>query len=237
MATTWRAWQAPGVRVVGIDVGTRQLHAVALDGHARVVDVEVLDAARLDDAVAWVAGARAVAVDAPDRWSTQPHAADEDLSPKFRTARCCEIALAREHRIWVPWVTPTRPGDGWIRVGIDLFDALRTAGHEPVEVYPHAVFCVLGGCRPPPKQQRAGAQARIGLLEAVGLDASWLPMWSHDALDAAAAALVALDHANGEARSATCGHDGSALWLPANGDPRGSAAGVAEPSPTPFGPG
>jgi len=236
------------MRVVGIDVGTRQLHAVALDEHARVVGVAVLDATRPDAVVGWTAAADAVAVDAPDRWSTAPHATDDDLSPKFRTARCGEIALAREHRVWVPWVTPTRPVEGWIRVGIDLFAALRAAGHEPVEVYPHAVFCALGGRRPPPKQQLAGAEARIRLLESAGLTATSLPMWSHDALDAAAAALVALHHANGVARPATCGHDGSAIWLPAlpdngnhagdgNTGPGGSATGVAEPAPSPLGPG
>lgn len=235
------------MRVVGIDVGSRQLHAVALDEAAAVVGAAVLEADRLGDAVAWAAGADAVAVDAPDRWSTEPHASEDDLSPKFRTARCGEIALAREHRIWVPWVTPARPAEGWIRVGIDLFGALRAAGHQPVEVYPHAVFCVLGGRRPPPKQQLAGAQARITLLESAGVTATWLPMWSHDALDAAAAALVALHHAQGLARPATCGHDGSAIWLPAVADDTGngadgrsadrSATGVAEPAPASFRPG
>lgn len=41
------------------------------------------------------------------------------------------------------------------------------------------------------------------------------PPPSHDVLDALAAALVALDRSRGRASRASCGHDGSAIWLPA----------------------
>lgn len=203
------------MRVVGVDVGARRMHAVALDSRGAVVGVGAFDAVRLAELVTWAAGAAQVAVDAPDRWSTAPHGADQDLSPKFRTARCGEIALGREHRIWVPWVTPIEPAPGWISAGIELFAALRAAGHDPVEVYPHAAFRVLGGGRrPPPKQTRTGAERRVRLLEEAGVRAARLPGGSHDAIDAAAAALVGLHRARGTARSATCGHDGSAIWLP-----------------------
>ncbi|HEX2273847.1 MAG TPA: DUF429 domain-containing protein [Acidimicrobiales bacterium] len=203
------------MRVVGIDVGARRLHAVALDARAAVVGVGVFDAVELDELVAWTGGARQVAIDSPDRGSTAPHRAEEGLAPKFRTARCAEITLGRHHGIWVPWTTPVEPAPGWIRVGIELFAALRAEGHEPVEVYPHAAFRVLaGGRRLPPKHTRAGAGARVELLERAGLSGAWLKMWSHDALDAGAAALVALERAQGTARPVTCGHDGSAIWLP-----------------------
>ncbi len=204
----------PGrVRVVGMDVGARRLHAVALDGRATVVGVATLLADDRDAVLAWTRGADAVAVDSPDRWSTAPHRTEEELPPKFRTARCAEIALARDRGIWVPWTTPTEPVAGWIQVGIDVFAALGEL--EPVETYPHAVFRVLAaGRRLPRKQTHSGALARVELLEQARLSAPSLEMWSHDALDAAAAALVALHRAGGTAVEVSCGHDGSAMWLP-----------------------
>jgi len=220
------------MRVVGIDVGSRRLDAVALDGDARVVEAQAFAAVDVAGVVDWVGAAAAVCVDSPDRPSTAPHAGDMTLPPKFRTARCAEIGLGRHFGVWVPWTTPERPTPGsWIAVGIALFDALRGAGHEPVEVYPHAAFRVLnGGRRPAKKQTPAGIEVRVSLLVAAGVGGASLATWGHDALDAAAAALVALDHATGRAVAATCGHDGSAIWLPA------SAAGVAEPSSSPVGP-
>jgi predicted nuclease with RNAse H fold len=41
-----------------------------------------------------------------------------------------------------------------------------------------------------------------------------LEMWSHDGLDALLAALTAARCAEGVAVEVTCGHDGSAIWLP-----------------------
>ncbi len=206
-------WHPGRMRVVGIDVGSRRLHAVALDAGAAVAGVGTFPADDLRPLIAWTKRADAVAVDSPDRWSTAPHRADEDLSPKFRNARCAEIALGRRCRIWVPWTTPTEPVPGWIQVGIDVFTALGEL--RPVETFPHAVFGVLaGGRRLAPKQSHAGARSRVELLEQAGMSGAWLEMWSHDALDAAAAALVALHRALGTAVEVTCGHDGSALWLP-----------------------
>lgn len=203
------------MRVVGIDVGARRLHAVALDLETATVDGDVFDAGRLDELAAWVSGAGQVAIDSPDQWSTAPHKGDHHLSSKFRTARCGEIALGRDYGIWVPWTTPVEPAPGWIHVGIDLFAALRAEGHEPVEVYPHAIFRLLaGGRRLPPKHTGAGARERVELLQQAGLSEPSLALWSHDAVDAAAAAVVALHRARGMARPATCGHDGSAIWLP-----------------------
>src|SRR5437660_2058838 len=151
------------MRVVGVDVGARRLHAVALDDAAAVVDVGVFDAAEPGELVDWADGAAAVAVDSPDRWSTAPHAADEGLSPKFRTARCSEIGLGRQHGIWVPWTTPVDPRPGtWIDVGIALFGALRAGGHEPLEVYPYGAFRVLNRNQPPPsKQTLPGSRSRV----------------------------------------------------------------------------
>ncbi|HEX3394991.1 MAG TPA: DUF429 domain-containing protein [Acidimicrobiales bacterium] len=215
------------MRVIGIDVGSRHLDAVALDGMGRVTDIRTFAAADAGSVVDWVGPAAAVAIDSPDDWSTAPHATDATLSPKFRTARCAEIGLARDHGIWVPWTTPVTPQtQTWISAGIDLFAALRAAGHDPVEVYPHGVFCVLDlGRRPPPKRTGEGRETRLRLLDAAGVSARWHDMSTHDAVDATAAALVARCHAEGDAIPATCGHDGSAIWLPTTASAGSRVAG------------
>jgi len=202
--------------VLGIDVGARRHHAVVLDEQARVTDAVTFAASDARAVVRWAEGAAAIGIDAPDRWSTALHAGDALLSPKFRTARCGEIALGVVHGIWVPWTTPVAPSPGtWLSAGIDLFAALRAGGHDPFEVYPHGVFRVLNhGGRPPSKRTTEGREERIRLLEAAGVDAAWADMAGHDLVDATAAALVALHRAQGRARPATCGHDGSAIWLP-----------------------
>ena len=142
-----------------------------------------------------------------------PHAGDDALAPKFRLARCAEVALGREHGIWVPWVSPAeRPPYGWIATGLTVFDALAPLGVPLLEVYPHAVFRALARTRLPRKATPEGRAARAALLAAAGVA---VPAGaSHHALDALAAALVARDHAAGRARRVGCGHDDSAIWLP-----------------------
>jgi hypothetical protein len=144
------------------------------------------------------------------------HADDESLAPKFRVARCGEIALGRDAGVWVPWVSPAA-GDvvaPWIAVGLSLFAAFAAAGVDAVETYPHGVFRRLaGGARVAPKSSPAGRAQRIGLLRAAGVTEVTLPLWDHDGLDALAAALVAADPS---AEAITCGHDGSAVWLPSH---------------------
>ena len=205
------------MEVVGIDVGARRLDAVALDDGGRVLETLAFPSADVGGVVAWAAGASGVAVDAPDAWSRALHADDDGLPPKFRSARCAEIGLGRIKGIWVPWTTPVTEEPGtWIAVGIRLFTALRAAGHRPLEVFPHATFRVLGGGgRPPKKQTAEGVRARTGMLRAAGVWGPAMASWGHDAVDAASAALVALRHTNGTARAVTCGHDGSAIWVPA----------------------
>lgn len=77
---------------VGIDLGQRRVHLGALDedlslGATKVVDVADLESLR--EVLEW---AFVVAIDAPEALSTSPHADDEVLPPKFRSARCAEIA-------------------------------------------------------------------------------------------------------------------------------------------------
>jgi predicted nuclease with RNAse H fold len=203
---------------VGIDVGASRLHLVALAGDRRVLSAAVLPTTELADAVAFCVGVgpRRVAVDAPSGLSPSAHADDGTLAPKFRAARCGEIALGRDAGVWVPWVSPPIGAVDiapWIAVGLALFDALADAGLEAVETYPHAVFRSLAdGERVPAKSTAEGLRRRVQLLRAAGVEEPTLPMWGHDGLDAAAAALVAVDR---EPQVLTCGHDSSSIWLPA----------------------
>jgi predicted nuclease with RNAse H fold len=213
-------------RALGIDLGATALHVAVVDGdrerqRLRVSAARTFAATDLEMVVAAAARVDAVAIDAPAAPSTAVHRDDALISRKFRVARCGEIALGEQARIWVPWVTPPDPDavPGWMRVGFSVWGALIDAGHDPIEVYPAGVFQVLAGRRPPKKSTAAGRRARIELL-AGELDLpAGIERWSHDGLDALAAALTAHQHATGVARR--CGHDGpgcdgSAIWLPAS---------------------
>ena len=160
--------------------------------HVAVLDVDgvnVFTTADVAVAVDACADARAVAVDAPSAPATgRVH--DGARSPKFARARCNEIAAGEELGVWVPWVTPELAEcPGWMRTGFALWDALRAAGHAPVEVYPAGSFWLLNGRRwPPKKSSPEGRLARLALLEPfVGT----LHLTSHDHIDAVLAAVVA----------------------------------------------
>jgi predicted nuclease with RNAse H fold len=204
------------VRFVGIDLGAMAIHCVVLDEARRVVDGRVLASDASGELESVTAGTTGVAIDAPAALSTAPHADDMALPPKFRHARCCEVALGREHRLWVPWVTPTAAGTlpGWMQVGLRLHAELAANGHAPIEVYPYAGFRLLAGGALPKKTTVEGVRKRVALLVAQGVAAGWMRLWSHDALDATLAALLALRARDGTAIPVGCGHDGSAIWIP-----------------------
>jgi predicted nuclease with RNAse H fold len=212
------------MHAIGVDVGSRALHAVAVDDRLAVLDARAFGSSELGELVAWASGAAVAAIDAPDGPSTGAHASDADVAPKFRAGRCGEVALGRQRGYWVSWVTPAEPAPGsWMDVGIRTHAALRVAGGiDTIEVFPHAGFRELaGGARLPRKTAATGRRDRAALLRARGLRDADVEGWSHDALDAALAALVALDAAEGRAQrvgcpeGARCGQDGSAIWLPA----------------------
>lgn len=203
---------------MGIDVAADRLDCVALADDGAFAGGRVFSAGELDVLRDWAAGADVIAIDAPAALSSAPHASDASLAPKFRAARCGEIALGREHGIWVPWASPTiRPSAGWIATGLELY--ARLGGTRTIEAFPHAAFRVLTRpARLAKKTSVAGRRQRIEVLRGFGLP-DGIELWSHDSLDAAIAAVVAHDHRNGTATRVSCDHDGSAIWLPATGDP------------------
>jgi predicted nuclease with RNAse H fold len=225
--------------VIGIDVATDRLNCVALEADGSLAAGRVYAARELGALTAWGAEATVIAIDAPAELSTEPHAADDALSPKFRRARCAEIALGKDHGIWVPWASPTGPPvPGWIATGLELYSSLvGSARSELIEVFPYAAFRLLTRpARLANKTSVAGSRQRIDALGAAGLCVEHLALWSHDSLDAAVAALVALQRRNGRAHPVTCGHDDSAIWLPALpadvADERPSAAPSRAPRQT-----
>jgi predicted nuclease with RNAse H fold len=208
--------------VVGIDVGASRVDAVRLDAEHRLVDVAVFAASEVAAVVAWAAGARVAAIDGPDGPSVGAHAEDATLAPKFRRARTGEVALGRHHGLWVSWATPPElPPGGWMDVAAGLHRALEAEGIEALEVYPHGAFRELAaGGRLPSKRTAAGRAQRAALILAEIDRGDRLADGTHDALDAAAAALVAADRTAGVAVAAgpragdPPGDDGSRIWLP-----------------------
>lgn len=208
---------------VGIDVAAAGLHVVGVDRDRRVVLGRLVPPDGLTALFADLDPSLWVAIDAPDRQRPPLHAGDESLAPKFRRARCAEIALGSQRGFWVPWVTPA-PGDAcpaWMLTGFQAWRAAENRFGRGLEVYPYAAFRVLAGVtRLEKKQTVAGLRQRMAILEGAGLGAELLELWSHDALDAAMAALVARAARLGLADRIECtpegphGHDDSAIWLP-----------------------
>jgi hypothetical protein len=213
----------PRPRFVGIDLGARALHVVTLTGDGprlAIDDARILEPPALDELSEIAAGATAVAIDAPAAPSRGCHAHDETLAPKFRTARCGEIALGQDGHIWVPWTTPCDAVDAppWMHVGFAAWTACRSVGPEPLEVYPAGAFRVLAGAKVPSKATPAGLAVRRQLLASEIAPPPGFAMWSHDGIDAAVAALTAAHRSRGVAVG--FGHsdpacDTSAVWLPA----------------------
>jgi hypothetical protein len=107
---------------------------------------------------------------------------------------------------------------GWMAVGFRVWDALKAEGHQPMEVFPAGCFHLLNGNKWPAKKTTVqGRIDRVELLRSHLALPRDVEMWSHDALDAAGASLVAYQ---GRAGAIKVTHgcatpDGSELWFPA----------------------
>lgn len=203
--------------------GGARLHVVVLDDSAQIVEAHIWAASETSAAAESLVSCDVVAIDSPDRWSPGMLPEHAHRSPKFAGARCAEFALGQSFGIWVPWVTPPEPLPNhhtytryeWMRRGMELFARLD-GKPEAIEVYPHSIYCALAGTRTlRSKSTLRGVKRRVELVRGRGITERDLEMWSHDSLDALAAAVVALDRQRGMGREVTCGHDGSAMWLPA----------------------
>lgn len=207
------------MRAMGIDVGADRIHAVVLDETLEVVDTWVADpddhrgvTARLG-----LLAPTSIGIDGPDGPSAAPFRNQLSLAPKWRTARGCEVELGRRSGIWVSFATPEGELVGWMGVAASLFEAARQSRHVPLEVYPHAVYRTLAGRRLAKKTTAVGIDERVAALRSSGVRGAHLSMWSHDGLDAAAAALVAAHHRLGRAEPIHCDLDSTTIWLPGLG--------------------
>lgn len=202
---------------VGVDVGADRLHVVALDRRLAVVDSAVFDPADHQAVDGWIANlpdGSVVAIDGPPGPSAAPFADDPSVSPKFRCARGCEVELGRQRGIWVSFATGPETLTGWMAEAARVHQWCVASGFEALETYPHAVYRTLLGRRPAKKTTGLGVSERVDVLRAVGLTELTLPMWSHDALDAAAAAVVAHQRLSDTAMAVTCTLDATTIWLP-----------------------
>ena len=217
-------------RAVGIDIGVDAAWLVALDSGSdrpRVVDALLshpIDLVRIEK----FCHESSVAIDAPGGLSIQPHLLDARIAPKFRPGRCSEVALSLAG-ISVQFVTPALDDavTSWMRSGFAVWRTLEESGLRPLETYPHGVFWRLAGRPLFHKQRPAGATARLEVLGPHVELTTDVEMWSHDGLDALAAALVAWLALSGDAERIDCRsddawpvHDGSAMFLPKVGQAR-----------------
>ncbi len=202
---------------VGVDVGADRLHLVCLGPAFEIADTAVLDPADRTGVDAWFARLppqSIVAIDGPPAPSAAPFAEDATVSLKFRRARGCEVELGRRRGIWVSFATGPEPLTGWMAEAAHVHELAGDLGHRALETYPYAIYRTLLGRRPAKKTTGSGTMDRVGALRSVGVDHDALAMWSHDALDAAAAAVVARQHLDGNADAVTCVLDGTSIWLP-----------------------
>jgi predicted nuclease with RNAse H fold len=202
---------------LGVDVGAERLHLVGLSAAGTLTTAEVVaagDLERFDMLVGTLPIDGVVAVDGPAGPSVGAYANDMTVAPKFRHARGCEVELGRQRRIWVSFATGPGPLTGWMLVAQLLHERVLRGGRRALETYPHGIYTTLCGGRPPKKTTAAGVTERVRLLEQSGFNNPTLPMWSHDGLDAAAAAVVALHAYRGTAEAVLSELDGTSIWLP-----------------------
>ena len=205
---------------MGIDVGADRIHAVVLDETLAIIDVWVADPGDRIGVAARLAALSptSIAIDGPDGPSAAPFRDELSLAPKWRTARGCEVELGRRKGIWVSFATPEGELGGWMGVAAAIFEAARASHHVALEVYPHAVYRTLAGRRLAKKTTARGIDERVAALRSSGVRGPYLSMWSHDGLDAAAAALVAAHHRLGRAEPIRCDRDATTIWLPGCGE-------------------
>ena len=135
--------------------------------------------------------------------------------------RAAEVELTRQG-INLFWTTKNtvEKFDGasrWIARSLRLFS--DDVAPKKIETHPHGAFTFLwqslgqtGG--PPPKGKPEGQAARLAILSKFLPDLRKEMVPNHDAMDAAAAALVAALHCLGKTKSFGSDEEGGLIWLP-----------------------
>jgi predicted nuclease with RNAse H fold len=181
----------PAPVFIGIDptAGRRPMNVAVLDGKLGVLRQAT---GSLVEVVALVGEypSAVVAVDAPQSLNAgllanPEHRARLGLAPAVRTwsgYKVCEWELKRRGIGLYNTPTDEAAAPVWMRVGFQLFEALRSAGCVPyrgpgggearqvMEVHPHACFTVLLGRLPLPKNTLEGRLQRQMALYRSGLD-------------------------------------------------------------------
>jgi predicted nuclease with RNAse H fold len=206
----------PETVVVGIDVGgpRKGFHAVAIrDGvyHDQFVSPDPPTLATWCIQV----GARAVAVDAPCRWSRTGRArpAERALAAEGIHAFATPSLAAAEGCDFYRWMLNGAALYRVIEAHFRLFDGGNAAtGPICCETFPQAVACALAGKVVPARGKGA---VRRDLLREVGIDTA--PLANIDLVDAALCALAAQALLNGRYRTygdATEGFIVVPAWAP-----------------------
>lgn len=187
---------------VRIELGQRRIHGVALDQDLTLANTWITDAAEMHALAGLLQDARVIAIDAAGGLSSAPHHDDQSLSPKFRSARCAEIALGRDRRISVPWATPTeeQPSPGMDARGIPGVRHRTSIGRPPHRGLSLRRLSRAGGHEDRFQADGSRPASACGATDALGMSIDGLEMWSHDSLDACLAALIAHDAERGSRR-------------------------------------
>lgn len=185
-------WHVPsrGTVVVGIDVGgpRKGFHAVALREGS---DLDTFASRDARDLAAWCihVGARAVAIDAPCRWSRTGRArpAERALAAEGIHAFATPSLEAAEGRAFYRWMHNGAALYEVIEPHFPLFDG-GNAASSPIccETFPQAVACALAG---KVVSARHKTTVRRELLREAGIATQ--PLSNIDAVDAALCALAA----------------------------------------------
>jgi predicted nuclease with RNAse H fold len=210
--------------VAGVDVSQRRGQTVALLAR----DTRALEVLTVPDAEAVVGlvcarGAMVVAVDSPLRPSRlllrdpayrRRYGLVERAGwrgPLYANYRVSDYELIRRGMPLYQVPACEAQAAGWMRVGFTLARRLQACGYRVpmhradfaatlIEVFPDAAFVTLLGGRPARKTGRDGRHGRAARWTVLAQYGVRLPeASSHDALDAAAAALTALRWQDGDA--------------------------------------
>lgn len=185
------------MRALGIDVGVgKGLDLVLLDD--RRVPFLVVPHAGLDDLerVIREGSPDIVAIDAPPRWARDGRSRSTEN----------ELARLNVHAFRTPSAAHADgPMFGWIRRGMEVFDAAAGLGYplatsrpwrgRSIEVFPHASAAVLAGCLAPAGMRKRAWRERVLRLSGVRTQ----ELTSPDQIDAALAALTGMLVLQGQA--------------------------------------